>query len=72
MRNIRFIIPYIPILGILLVMGAKEDRWINRDKYGNFSPVIDLGIKGTASAFVQAMSVFIIVMIVVMGVIKTC
>ena len=36
MHNLKFIVPYIPIIGIFIIFFAPLNSWVFRDKYDNY------------------------------------
>lgn len=68
MYNLKFIIPYIPIIGIFIIFFAPSDSWVFRDKYSNHQSPFGYNynlLNITLSAIIQACSVMFLIYLLI-------
>lgn len=59
--KLKYLIPFIPIIGIIIVLWGNTNSWFNKDKYGNFESIIDDPYILFFSAFWQGVSPYLII-----------
>lgn len=64
MKNkLRFLVPFIPVIGIIIIFKSNMNSWVNVDERGNYESPLDNTYIFLTSAFFQAISIVSIILL---------
>ncbi len=66
MKNkLRFLIPFIPLVGYITVMLSNSKSWLNKNKTGGYNSPLENIYVFISSAFLQATSINITILLII-------